>query len=392
MGSARKRCSGVILLTFIFSVGHPNTQTDYCNPPAHAQRVNNNINFCQAKSYARAYINGTQQSKEENDRSSVSELDSDVSDQCQSAKFNFLIRPYNAWALVLGIFYFSNLLVLTSTLLSFRKVFLWLQGQNKQIKTLYKASAIVLTFINIITLISDLDIVVNDGMQSNTIDDGYDMMDIIFLILLPAKAPLVVLILILETPVICFNTHLLNDGSQMNTKCQRFIHAFAFCQIIWFVHRFINDAIISVIFFVLAPAQTLGIVTLFLSIIASAITFAAVLIYDSKGNRKKCSFIICMALNGLMISGLLLTITLLYIVFVDNGLQSAGMGGLILSLVPPFAVFIIGLIINQKYFKSKEPPTSTTAAPESGEPNQTTIIQVDDNEESVPLLRVGARP
>jgi hypothetical protein len=166
------------------------------------------------------------------------------------------------------------------------------------------------------------------------------------------------------------------------------------------VHRLINDAIISVIFFVLAPAQTLGVITLLLATIASAIAFVAILIHNFNGcNKKMCTHMICVTLNGLIICGLLLAITLLFIVLVDNGLKSAGMGGLILSLVPSFAVFTIGLIINQKYFKSqKEPPTSVTATPEPGEPNQTTAIQMDDNinegdSEGIPLLlQLRARP
>ena len=97
-------------------------------------------------------------------------------------------------------------------------------------------------------------------------------------------------------------------------------------------------------------------------------------IMQKKGcSRKMCTHMICVTLNGLIICGLLLAITLLFMVLVDNGLKSAGMGGLILSLVPPLAVFIIGLIINQKYFKSqKEPPTTVTAmcALEPEEPNQ----------------------
>ena len=293
--------------------------------------------------------------------------------------------------LVLGIFYFSNLLVLTSTLLYFCKVFLWLQEQNKQIKTLYKASATVLTCVNIIALISDLYIIIIDSIQNVEYEDT----DFNIPITLSIKSPLVVFILILETPVACFNTHLPN---QPNSRCQRFAHAFALCQIIWFVHRLVNDAIISVIFFVLAPAQTLGIVTLLLATIASAIAFVAILIHNFKGcNRKMCTHMICVTLNGLIICGLLLAISLLFIVFVDNGLKSAGMGGLILSLVPPLAVFTIGFIINQKYFKSqKEPPTTVTTTPEPGEPNQATAIQTDDNEgdsEGTPLLQqVRARP
>ena len=119
----------------------------------------------QAKFYARPNINGTQQSKEETDRSSVSDgVRFDYYNlmiyQCKSNAANFLIQPCNTWILVLCIFYFSNLLMLTSTLLYFRKVFLWLQRQKKQIKTLYKASATVLTCVNIIALISDLYIII----------------------------------------------------------------------------------------------------------------------------------------------------------------------------------------------------------------------------------------
>jgi hypothetical protein len=115
--------------------------------------------------------------------------------------------------------------------------------------------------------------------------------------MIPAKVTQALLIVILETPVACFNTHLLNDANQMNTECQRFAHAFAFRQIIWFVHRLINDAIISVIFFVLVPAQTLGAVTLLSATIASAIAFVAILIYNFKGcNRKMCTFMIFVTL------------------------------------------------------------------------------------------------
>ena len=155
------------------------------------------------------------------------QYDDEYTDYCQSHVANSnilrLIQPHSAWLLVLGIVYFSNLLVLTSTLLHFHKGFLWLQQQNKRIKTLYKASATVLTCVNIIALISDLYIVVSDGMHSA--DSKSDLLFIILYILLPTKGLLVLLILILGMPVVCFNT-------QPNTRCQRFTHVFVFCQII----------------------------------------------------------------------------------------------------------------------------------------------------------------
>ena len=108
----------------------------------------NNINcqlkiiilFHQAKSYARANINGIQQSKE-TDRSLVVTLDSraDSTDQRLSHQAtNVLMQPSNAWAFVLGIFYFSNLLVLTSTLLNFCKVFFGSMGKINKLKLFTK--------------------------------------------------------------------------------------------------------------------------------------------------------------------------------------------------------------------------------------------------------------
>ena len=319
---------------------------------------------------------------------------------CHTHATNFFIQPDNAWMLVICIFYFSNLLVLTSILLYFRKMFLWLQRQNEQIKTLYKASATVLTCVNIIALISDLSIIIHDSVQSAA-DPDSDFSLIILAIMFPTKIMQVLLILILETPVACFNTKLLNNANQPNTRCQRFAHAFALCQIIWFVHRLVNDAIISVIFFVVAPAQTLSVVTLLLATIASAIAFVVIFSRNFRGNNgliRTYTCMICMILNGLIVCGLLLAITLLFMVLVDNGLNSAGMGGLILSLVLPLAMLIIGLIIKKKYFTTTRPPTSVTviAEPRGREPNQATAIQMDDNEgnsERTPLLlQVRARP
>ena len=355
----------------------------------------------QAKFYARPNISGTQRSIEDSDRSSVSDgvrFSQYYDMDCHSHATNFFIQSDNTWLLVLCIFYFSNLLVLTSTLLYFRKVFLWLQRQNEQIKTLYKASATVLTCVNIIALISDLSIIIHDSVQSAA-DPDSDFSLIILAIMFPTKIMQVLLILILETPVACFNTKLLNNANQPNTRCQRFAHAFALCQIIWFVHRLVNDAIIAVIFFVLAPAQTLGIVTLLLATIASAIAFVVIFSRNFRGyNGQICTHMICMILNGQIVCGLLLAITLLFMVLVDNGLNSAGMGGLILSLVLPLAMLITGLIIKKKYFTTTIPPTSVTATaePRGREPNQATAIQMDDNEgnsERTPLLlQVRARP
>ena len=128
------------------------------------------------------------------------------------------------------------------------------------------------------------------------------------------------------------------------------------------MHRLVTDAIISIVFFIIAPAQTLGVVTLVLFVVASAIAFVAIITY--KGLKKITkSFLICAVINGIITCGVLFVITLLYIVFINNGLKSAGLGGQILSLLPPFIAFVIGFIAERKYsiiFTSTESVNVTT--------------------------------
>ena len=175
--------------------------------------------------------------------------------------------------LILYIFYLSNLLLLFFTVLFFRKMFLWLQQQRKQMKTLYKSIAIVLTLVNMILSLSDLVFTISNNLHFG----GDSLMFIIF-----AKIPLVLMIFISETTfVCCITTRCKNQNNRMivTNKLHRITHAFALCQIIWFMHRLVNDAIISVVFFIIAPAQTLGVVTLLLFAIASAIAFVAIILH-----------------------------------------------------------------------------------------------------------------
>ena len=65
-------------------------------------------------------------------------------------------------------------------------------------------------------------------------------------------------------------------------------------------------------------------------------------------------------ITGIISVMLVIMITLLFITLVDNGLQSAGMGGFILSLIPPLIALIIGVYINRqtldgfyKWFRSE---------------------------------------
>ena len=132
-----------------------------------------------------------------------------------------------------------NTLILTLTVLYLGKMFIWIeQPQHKYLKDLYKASAIVLTFINLATFGSDILLHILFG--------SYFTYQVLIV-----KLFLVILIFILDIIVSCFYTF--KYGQKW-----KIMHALALCQSVWFVHRLATDTIISIIAFVIAPAQTLG--------------------------------------------------------------------------------------------------------------------------------------
>ena len=113
-------------------------------------------------------------------------------------------------------------------------------------------------------------------------------------------------------------------------RIQVFLHFF----IILFVHRLFIGVCVSVMFFIISPAQTLGII---------ALLFFAIL----------CAFIILTHPYAILsvygpLFALIIMIIILFIALVDNGLQSSGMGGFILSIIPPIIAGIIGLYLKRE--------------------------------------------
>lgn len=241
-------------------------------------------------------------------------------------------------ALIFCTFLWLNILILILTVLNIYidKVYTWPEEQHKSTswKDMYKASAGVLTFINVAALCGDLTIAIIP----------WDEMDKIYFFI---KLVLVVMIITLDLLVSCHSTLKFT----IKKRLHGILHVLALCQIIWFRHRVATDAIISVITFVIAPAQTLGIATLLLSTVASMILFVSSLL---KNHCQCCSVaVFCTVLIGICIIGLIVTVTLLLIALVGHGLHSAGIGGFILSIVPPMTIFVIGLCVNREIIRYK---------------------------------------
>ena len=132
--------------------------------------------------------------------------------------------------LIFCTFLWLNTLVLIFTMLNIDKVYTWLEEQCKSWKDMYKASAGVLTFINLAAFGSDLSFFVI--YFSNRKFFTYSII----------KLPFVVMIIVLDLLVSCRSTLKHNKK-----RLYGILHALALCQIIWFGHRVATDAIISVI-------------------------------------------------------------------------------------------------------------------------------------------------
>ena len=299
-----------------------------------------------------------------------------------------VFMPSTVAGLIFCAYIFLNILILIFTVLNLGKVFEWIkQPQHKHLKDLYKASAIVLTFVNFAAFADVIIPIYNIIYITQFLFYYGDSSP--YLIYLLLKLILVLLIFIIDISVSCFNT------CKYGCECSKAMHALALCQIIWFVHRLATDAIISIIEFVIAPAQTLGMVTLLLSTVVCAILFVSALLKKCQAgcNCKSCSCtesgtsfistICCTFLIAICTVGFIITVTLLFIALVNNGLQSAGIGGFILSLIPPTAVFVIGLCVSRekavKIYRNVLPSHSTTDSADAKVADTPTDINIQTN-------------
>ena len=119
------------------------------------------------------------------------------------------------------------------------------------------------------------------------------------------------------------------------------------------------------------------------------------------GCRRCSKEVFCTLLVAICTTGLIVTVTILFIALVDHGLQSAGMGGFILSIIPPTAIFVIGLCVNREiavnFYRNVLASGSATGSVNAevnlhaantrpanvtvkNATETTTLIQVDDNE------------
>lgn len=283
--------------------------------------------YVQAKAYARAH--GRPYVMDDSDRYAVVDPEN-TEDQDES----MLISPASTSILMMCALLLANLLVLMVAMMFFDSVFLSLQSGDK-LRALYMASGVILTMLNIITFVCEV-VLLNQIISEANVLVYYT----------GVKLPLMVLVFTIEIITVPYNIF-----KHQPMKCMNCIaHSFASCHMLWFLHRLVTDVIISITSFITAPAQTLGVLTLILSTVGCAIMFVAYMIHKrlDGSSRRTCFPMISGIIIGFTTCGLVFIFTLLFIALVDNGLKSAGIGGFILSLIPPSIIFVAGLIVEWK--------------------------------------------
>ena len=130
----------------------------------------------------------------------------------------------------------------------------------------------------------------------------------------------------------------------------RVIHTIVICNILWFLHRVGCGLLVAIFFIALAPAQTLGVISLIFFVIVCTIAYVAYNIYYI--NKMKCCtkeswktagelFILFVLYLCIVIT--LVCLTILFSELAVNGLTASGLGSIVLSLVAPTIVFIFTL-------------------------------------------------
>ena len=245
---------------------------------------------------------------------------------------------------VVSLFYLLNFAIMIVGTYSISKI-------ARECKTLFKdtlsalqefywAAVIVCAIVNSVCIAFDFTI--------NSIDDAgvYNT----FLL----KLPLLFLLLIIEPISICI---LIKDFKIKDSICccsnrhvLRAIHTLALSHILWFLHRIGCSLIVAMFFTALAPAPTLAVLSLMYFVIIATVLYVASILHFVK-TKSVCKLVALLMLYCCIV-GCLVCITLLFNKLAENGLTSAGLGSVILSLVAPTVVFLITLKI--KHHVEKE--------------------------------------
>ena len=306
----------------------------------------------QAKAFARS--NGLPSEKYYEDRAIVNFIATDcfmfdnstfcnyVYDCQTSTENGNLFDPHVILNLLIGIILVVNILLTICSLANIQKISLWIQrlGEENILskRTLNERSALYICFPLFFFF---FDIIFVSLIFSNIAGVSITVSKI-HIITTTLKFFMVIILPLVEITCLC--------GYKLIDKHRRSRHhiqvsvSFLFF-LIWFAHRILIDICVSSMFFIISPAQTLGIIALlFFAILCAFVIF--VLLVENKYWLYFVSVLYCLVFSFIIM------VIVLFIALVDNGLQSSGMGGFILSIIPPIIAGIAGVYLKRLLFKA----------------------------------------
>lgn len=232
---------------------------------------------------------------------------------------------------------------------------------RESVKTLslYWATALVFMVANIGCLFADM------YAFQTALSDGLDYV-------VYTKISVVLFVLITEPFIVYYTTRnfstILNVPRRVvKTLCccfshvygSRFAHTIAVSNILWFTHRLATGFILVLFNIVVSPAETFTTMTLIFSVIAVVIFVTTYVVHTCSTRRKKVHLgtictVLCASTVGVITLAVIVSFALVYLILLDKGLRTTGVGGFLLSLFPPFLFFVIGLFIQKRFFKKKD--------------------------------------
>ena len=219
---------------------------------------------------------------------------------------------------------------------------------RKVLNSLYWASVIIAGVINVTCVVIEF-LHLNEKNSTYYID-SFSYFYYCF------RLPLMVFIFLVELVAVFkvvkrFRISLCVCGCCSRPLVMRLVHTLAICHLLWFLHRVGSGLIVAAFSIALAPGQTIAALSLMYLVIMVSIVYVACCIYSLQNRRKKCKMVcklFLLTFTYLCMVGLAICFTLVYISLSENGLTSSTIGSILLSLIPPMAIFFIGLAIKRQ--------------------------------------------
>lgn len=176
----------------------------------------------------------------------------------------------------------------------------------------------------------------------------------------------------------CMKLRCCKSSHDWKLNIGRLVHTISLCHVLWFVHRLASGAVVTVFHIINNAPQTLSVIAIIFLVVFCifVMLYSSYLIYiayrrstekrDHKNLMFLKIFVNILFWIALIIS--LILVSFLYLVLLHYGLNYSPLSGLLLSALPPTALFIIGFYIKDHATSVQTTNTMPEESPSEEEP------------------------